>query len=100
VGDADELGTRIPVSKRQNYGNLGFVNWTSTTVPMWQIDCENFRKVGSTFQLKDVTTEEHRTFVKLFCVRYDFSVTMAGTTAIFSKIDPSYQPTTGNTPKV
>ena len=27
---------------------------------MWQIDCDNFRKVGGIFQLKDVTTEEHQ----------------------------------------
>jgi hypothetical protein len=54
---------------------------------MWQIDCDNFRKVGGIFQLKDVTTEEHQMFIKLFCARYDYSVKMAGTTAIFSKAE-------------
>jgi len=68
--------------------SFALVNWTSTTVPMWQIDCENFRKVGGTFHLKDVSTEEHLMFVKLFCARYDYSVKMAGTTAIFSKDEP------------
>jgi hypothetical protein len=54
---------------------------------MWQIDCDNFRKVGGIFHLKDVTTEEHQMFIKLFCARYDYSVKMAGTTAIFSKAE-------------
>jgi hypothetical protein len=56
---------------------------------MWQIDCENYRKVGGVFQLKDVSTEEHQMFIKLFCARYDYSVKMAGTAAIFSKAESS-----------
>lgn len=61
------------------------MNWTSTTVPLWQIDLDNFRKVGGPFQLKDVTTDEHRAFIKVFCARYDVKVRMAGNTAIFNK---------------
>ena len=68
----------------------GKVNWTSTTVPLWQIDCENYRKVGGPFQLKDVTTAEHHQFVKLFCARYDYTFTMAADTAIFNP--PTWRP--------
>jgi hypothetical protein len=56
------LADRANLQKRK-------MNWTSTTVPMWQIDCDNFRKVGGGFQLKDVTTDGHRNFVKLFIMR-------------------------------
>jgi len=73
--------------KKSNCSILFLMNWTSTTVPMWQIDCENYRKVGGIFHLKDVTTEEHHMFIKLFCARYDYVAKMAGTTAIFSKAE-------------
>jgi hypothetical protein len=59
------------------------MNWTSTKVPLWQIDCDNFRKVARPFQLKDVTTEGHRLFVELFSIRYDLSCSYEGTTATF-----------------
>jgi hypothetical protein len=65
---------------------ISAMNWTSTTVPMWQIDCENYRKVGGPFQLRDVTTAEHEAFIKLFCARYDHEVKLTGTTATFSAI--------------
>jgi len=61
------------------------MNWTSTNVPMWQVDCYNFRKVGTSFQLRDVTTDFHRSFVEYFAARYDLAVRMDGETAVFSK---------------
>ena len=50
------------------------MNWTSTTVPLWQIDCENFRKVGKPFELRDVTTDEHKRFVAAFGSRFHLKV--------------------------
>lgn len=60
------------------------VNWTSTTVPLWQIDCESYRKAGGSFQLRDITTQEHRAFVEAFCIRYHHLVQHAETTATFT----------------
>ena len=60
------------------------MNWTSTTVPLWQVDLENYFRVGGSFQLRDVTTEEHMTFVKLFAVRHDLEYKKSGKTVLFS----------------
>jgi hypothetical protein len=54
---------------------------------VWQIDCENYRTAGGPFQIKDVSTEEHQMFIKLFCERYGYAAKMAGTTAEFSKAE-------------
>lgn len=59
------------------------VNWTSTKVPMWQIDCESFRKIGRVFELRDVTTPEHRAFVEAFSERFRLKITQSGTTVTF-----------------
>jgi hypothetical protein len=59
------------------------MNWTSTKVPLWQIDCENFRKAGTTMELRDVTTEEHASFVKAFGERYGLRMEQDGTTVRF-----------------
>jgi hypothetical protein len=60
------------------------MNWTSTTVPLWQVDLENYFRVGGAFQLKDVTTEEHMNFVKLFAVRHNLDYTLSAKTVLFS----------------
>lgn len=59
------------------------MNWTTTTVPLWQIDCDNYRKVGREFELRDVTTPEHLRFAEVFAARYDLSFETAGTTIRF-----------------
>jgi hypothetical protein len=59
------------------------MNWTTTTVPLWQIDCDNYRKVGRHFELRDVTTAEHRQFVEVFAARYDLAVQLNGAVATF-----------------
>jgi hypothetical protein len=56
------------------------MNWTTTTVPLWQIDCDNFRRVGKPFELRDATTPEHDAFVDLFCARYGLKSARKGTT--------------------
>ena len=59
------------------------MNWTTTKVPLWQIDCENFRKVHQPFELRDVTTAEHKLFVEMFAARYLMQYTERGTTVRF-----------------
>jgi hypothetical protein len=59
------------------------LNWTTTTVPLWQIDCDNFRKVGRAFELRDVTGDEHGRFVEVFAARYDLAYERKGTTVVF-----------------
>ena len=45
------------------------MNWTSTTVPLWRIDCEEFRKVGRPFDLRDIDTDDHLEFAGTFTSR-------------------------------
>jgi len=52
-------------------------------VPLWQIDCEEFRKVGRPFELRDVTTPEHEKFVEVFSVRHGLATEREGTTVRF-----------------
>ena len=59
------------------------MNWTTTKVPLWQIDCENFRKVGRPFELRDVTSQEHCQFVELFAARYDLKFSKSETIVVF-----------------
>jgi hypothetical protein len=59
------------------------MNWTSTKVPMWQIDCEEFRKVGRSFELRDVTTPEHESFVEAFSAKHRLKTKRHGTTVTF-----------------
>lgn len=54
------------------------MNWTTTTVPLWQIDCDNYRKVGKPFELRDVTTSEHEAFAEVFAARYDLACNRKG----------------------
>jgi hypothetical protein len=61
------------------------MNWTSTKVPLWQIDCESFRKVDSRFELRDVTTEEHRRFVSAFASKFRLKVEQNDTTVLFEQ---------------
>jgi hypothetical protein len=65
------------------------VNWTTTQVPLWQIDCEAFRKAEREFELRDVSTEEHRQFVLAFCGRYNWKPKQSGTTVLFLPPPPT-----------
>ena len=59
------------------------MNWTSTQVPLWQIDCDEFRKAGRPFELRDVNTDDHRMFVQVFCVRFGWLSRQDGNTVTF-----------------
>lgn len=52
-------------------------------MPMWQNDCETFRKVWLDFELRDVTTGEHEAFVKAFSEQHALQVERHGTTVRF-----------------
>jgi hypothetical protein len=56
----------------------GGLNWTTTKIPLWQIDCESYRKAGQPFELREVTTPEHEQFVQVFAARYDLQITREG----------------------
>ena len=62
------------------------MNWTSTKVPKWQIECGNFANNGKTFELRDVTTNEHQRFVELFAKHYSLAAEQEGTTVTFSRL--------------
>jgi hypothetical protein len=49
---------------------------------MWQIDCENFRQVGS-FRLQHVGPE-HMPFVEAFAAEHDLRFEVEGSTVRFS----------------
>ena len=59
------------------------MNWTSTKVPLWQIDCEEFRKVGRPFELRDVTTPEHEKFIEALSIRHGLRTEGQGATVRF-----------------
>lgn len=59
------------------------MNWTSTKVPLWQIDCHEFVKTGRPVELRDVTTPDHDEFVLAFSTKHNLSVKKKGTTVIF-----------------
>ena len=59
------------------------MNWTSTEVPMWQIDCENFLRVGRSFELRNVTTPEHLAFVTAFTAKHSVQFERDGSTVRF-----------------
>lgn len=61
------------------------MNWTSTKVPMWQIDCENYRIVGRPFELRDATKKEHAEFVRAFAEKHGLSWRQDGATFIFGE---------------
>ena len=63
------------------------MNWTSTKVPLWRMDCENFWRAGTAFELRDVTTEEHKKFVQAFSFLRHIKVSERGTTAYFERPD-------------
>jgi hypothetical protein len=59
------------------------MNWTSTTVPLWHYDCQNFWRAGTAFEVRDVTTAEHRHFVDTFAATYGVRFSVQGTCVRF-----------------
>jgi hypothetical protein len=57
---------------------------TSTTVPTWQKDCENFAKGRGLFELLNVSTTDHFLFVIEFCKKHDLDYTLAEDTLLFA----------------
>jgi hypothetical protein len=59
------------------------INWTSTEVPMWEMDCVQFWRTGLPFELRNVTTEEHEAFVERFASAHQLTVEQYGSTVLF-----------------
>jgi hypothetical protein len=59
------------------------VNWTSTQVLLWQIDCDTFRKVGRAFELREVNTKEHEDFCEFYAARYGLTTKREGNKVVF-----------------
>ena len=59
------------------------MNWTSTRVPLWQVDCENFRRTMRPFELRNVETAEHEEFIEHFTARYGLTAQRQGATVVF-----------------
>lgn len=72
-----------PSARNGDFFAFRRMNWTSTTAPLWQIDCDNFRRALRPFELRDVTTPEHERFVEVFRERYGLKTSCAGTTIRF-----------------
>lgn len=60
------------------------MNWTSTQVPMWQLDCQNFWRAGSPFEVRNVVTNEDKHFIEVFARSHNLSFTREGDTVRFS----------------
>ena len=83
-GEPEAGNDSASLCKRQNADKNKPMNRTSTLVPMWQIDCDEFRKVGRAFELKDVTTPEHINFCDVFAARFGWPYKRKGSTVTFS----------------
>ena len=60
------------------------MNWTSTKVPMWQLDCQNFWRAGSAFEVRDVASDEDKQFIEIFASSHNLTFTRFGNSALFS----------------
>jgi hypothetical protein len=59
------------------------INWTSTEVPMWEMDCVQFWRTGLPFELRNVTTDEHAAFVERFAAAHQLTVQREGSNVQF-----------------
>ncbi|HET7712987.1 MAG TPA: hypothetical protein VFK94_00030 [Patescibacteria group bacterium] len=60
------------------------MNWTSTRVPLWQTDCQNFWRAGSPFEVRDVTDLKDTEFLENFASSHNLFYTRWGTTIRFA----------------
>lgn len=59
------------------------VNWTSTKVPLWETDCLQFWRAGQPFELRDVSTQDHISFVSQFANAHELEVERDGESIVF-----------------
>lgn len=59
------------------------MNSTSTKVPLWELDCDSFRRTLRPFALHDVTDEAHHRFVASFAREFDLRTEKVGSKVIF-----------------
>jgi len=68
------------------------MNWTSTQVPLWQVDCSEFCRVGRPFEVRDVNLPEHDHFIELFATRHDLKFVRNGSTVVLERCADSEFP--------
>ena len=61
------------------------VNLTSTKVPEWKEDCQRFCHSDKPFELRDVTTPEHKDFVEHLRAAYKLKVARWGRAVRFQR---------------
>jgi hypothetical protein len=61
------------------------MNWTTTRVPLWQSDCENFRRALQPFEVRDVVTAEQWQFIEDFATRYELTIRKHGFVAVLDR---------------
>jgi hypothetical protein len=74
------------------------MNWTSTQIPLWQIDCDSFCKVGRVFELRNVSSFEHHQFIEAFAAKHGLTATISGTTVVFEPKSPAPKSPANSTP--
>jgi len=62
---------------------LSNLNTTSTKIPHWETDCENYVVALPSFELRDVSRSDHIKFVEEFAIKHGLKFRLEGTTAIF-----------------
>ena len=60
------------------------VNWTSATVPMWQLDCQNFWRAGLPFEVRDLCKDEDIQFIETFATSHNLTYRRQGNTVLFA----------------
>jgi hypothetical protein len=61
------------------------MNWTSTKVPLWQLDCQNYWRAGTAFEVRDVTKDQDVNFIETFATSHGLSYTRKGSTVYFER---------------
>lgn len=74
---------KIGMIAGEGAANLSAMNWTSTEVPMWQVDCVEFHRVGRPFEVREVKTGDHESFIEAFAAHNGLETVREGSTVRF-----------------
>lgn len=57
-------------------------NWTSTKVPMWEVDLIEFWRTGRPFEVREVSTPDQEEVILRFARSRGLKIERAGTTIV------------------